>query len=89
MSSSKKISKHQLSKNFKVTILALVVLTAFVMVLIMTTKRRTDVDKKTISSSLWHDNEQSTRVYYDKNQILIDTTTEPLEIIELPSLEAK
>lgn len=89
MSSSKKISKHQLSKNFKVTILALVVLTAFVMVLILTTKWRTEVDKKTMSSSLGADIEQSTSVDYDKNQILIDTTTEPLEIIELPSLEAK
>ncbi|MGI6612358.1 MAG: hypothetical protein ACOX0Z_02190 [Candidatus Nanosyncoccaceae bacterium] len=88
MSSSKKISKRQFSKNFKITVLALVVLTAFVMVLILTTKWRTEVDKKTVSSSET-DIEQSTSVDYDKNQILIDTTAEPLEIIELPSLEAK
>lgn len=63
------------------------VVTGFVLVLVLTTNWQTlFVESSTTQEA---DIKQQTSGDYDKNQILVDTTAEPLEIIELPSLETK
>lgn len=65
----------------------MVILTVFAIILILANKWQNEIARKSDSPSV--DIEKPTSVSYDKDQILVDTTDESLEIIELPSLEAK
>lgn len=85
MSSFEPSEKRLFSRNFIITILALLVLAGFSLVLIFTVKWRIEMTNKEASPET--DIKQEVSVSYDKNKILVDTTSEPLEIIELPSLE--
>ena len=85
MSNSKTPRKNLFSRSFFVTIVTMVVLAGFILVLIFTTKWQSEIVDYNLTPEA--DITESTGVSYDKNQILIDTTNEPLEIVELPSLE--
>lgn len=93
MSSSKtkpkpKISFFDISPVTVVAIISLIVVFGVIMLIILSREQRLanlEQNAPTPADSI----EQSQSVSYDKDKILIDDTAEPLEIVELPSLEAK
>ena len=83
MSNSK--LKPLFSYRFLFTIGVLVVMAGFALILILTTNWQTLFTS--VPATQEADIKQQTSDVYDRNQILVDTTSEPLEIVELPSLE--